>query len=44
MIRYGTVKTEDLANLKQSIEHVTLKNALIALAMLAAAVFPSKEK
>lgn len=38
MIRYGTVKTEDLANLKQSIEHVTLKNALIALAMLAAAI------
>ncbi|MBO4419447.1 MAG: mechanosensitive ion channel family protein [Oscillospiraceae bacterium] len=39
MIRYANaVSSEDLANLKASIENVTLRKALIALAMLAAAI------
>ena len=38
MIRYSAVSSEDLASLKASIENLTLRKALIALAMLAAAI------
>lgn len=38
MLRYAGVKTEDLANVKASLEGLTLKQVLIAVAMLAASI------
>ena len=38
MLRYAAVKTEDLANVKASLESLTLKQVLIAVAMLAASI------
>lgn len=38
MLRYAGVKTEDLANVKASLESLTLKQVLIAVAMLAASI------
>lgn len=38
MLRYAGVKTEDLANVRASLEGLTLKQALIAVAMLAASI------
>ena len=38
MLRYAGVKTEDLANVKASLESLTLKQVLIAIAMLAASI------
>ena len=38
MYRYAGVKTEDLASVKASLESLSLKQVLIALAMLAAAI------